>query len=161
MKPGREPSTGDSDAGTDTPATILRRASLEEVEDEIIAEFAGLDDLTSKYAHLVRLGRGLRVPNGLRTDGNAVAGCQSRVWIRTELRDGRLRVGADSDAMIVRGLIALLLRIFNERTPGEVASARLRAFAETGLLRHLSPARSEGLAAMVRRIQELAEAYDS
>jgi len=149
----------ESGADGETGDTPPRCATLAEAEDEIIAEFAELNDLTSRYAHLVRLGRELRTPRELRTDEYAVAGCQSRVWIRTEIRQGRLRIAADSDALIVRGLIALLLRLFDGRTPREVAAAGLRAFSETGLISHLSPARSEGLDALVRRIREAAEAH--
>ena len=130
------------------------RGRVEETESEIISEFARSADLTAKYEHLVRLGRDLPASEGIRADANRVAGCQSRVWVRTELRRGRLRIEADSDAMIVRGLIALLLRLFDDRSPEEILAAGLRAFDETGLRAHLSPARSNGLAAIVRRIRE-------
>lgn len=145
-------------ASVETTGSEARLPSLEATEDEIIAEFAGLADLTAKYEHLVRLGRELRAPEGVRSPDYSVTGCQSRVWIRTALQDGRLRIAADSDAMIVRGLIALLLRILDDRAPAEIAAAELRTFDATGLRAHLSPLRSNGLAAMVKRIREDAEA---
>jgi cysteine desulfuration protein SufE len=147
-----------SSGNGDAMESAARRPSLEETEDEIIAEFAGLADLTEKYEHLVRLGRELRAPDGVRAPEHSVTGCQSRVWIRTEMVEGRLRIAADSDAMIVRGLIALLLRILDGRAPAEIAVAELRTFDATGLRTHLSPLRSNGLAAMVRRIREDAAA---
>lgn len=145
-------------ASVETAESAARRPSLDATEDEIIAEFAGLADLTAKYEHLVRLGRELRAPEEVRSPDYSVTGCQSRVWIRTALQDGRLRIAADSDAMIVRGLIALLLRILDDRAPAEIAAAELRTFDATGLRAHLSPLRSNGLAAMVKRIREDAEA---
>ncbi|MFO7589144.1 MAG: SufE family protein [Gemmatimonadota bacterium] len=142
---------------TGTPAGDRSR-SVEAAGDAIIAEMAGLDDLMAKYEYLVGLGRELRVPDAaIRRDEHSVAGCQSRVWIRTELRDGRLHIVADSDAMITRGIIALILRLLDARTPAEILAADLRVFDAAGLQTHLSPARANGLAAMVRRIRQEAE----
>lgn len=148
------PGTGDANADAPAADADPRRNSIAAAEDEIIAEFARLGDLTAKYEHLVRLGARLVPPDGIRADTNRVAGCQSRVWVRTELRGNRMAIDADSDAMIVRGLIALLLRILHDRTPEAILATELRAFDETGLRAHLSPARSNGLAAIVRRIRE-------
>ncbi|MDT8436122.1 MAG: SufE family protein [Gemmatimonadota bacterium] len=133
--------------------------SIEAAQDGIVAELGGIDDLMEKYEHLIRLGRELRVPGpDIRRDEHSVAGCQSRVWIRTELRDGRLHIAADSDATITRGIIALLLRVFDGRTPDEILATELRVFEATGLQAQLSPARANGLVAMVRRIRQEAAA---
>jgi len=135
------------------------RRSIAEVQDDIVAEMSACANRLAKYEYLVGLGRSLEVAeDGLRTDEHALAGCQSSVWIRTELRDGRLRIDADSDTMITRGIIALLLRVLDDRPPAEIAGADLRFLEATGLSMHLSPARANGLVAMVRHIREAAEA---
>jgi len=131
---------------------------MDAVQEAIVAELAGIEDPLEKYGHLVRLGRALLVPDGsIRQEAYLVSGCQSRVWIRAELHDGRLRLAADSDAMITRGLIALLLRVFDNRTPAEIVEGDLFFLDRSGLGRHLSPARGNGLATMVRTIRSYAE----
>jgi len=132
---------------------------MDAIQDEIVAEMAGLQDAMARYEYLVRLGRGLAVPDaGIRAEENALAGCQSRVWMRGELRDGHLHLAADSDAMITRGIIVLLLRVLDGSTPREILEADLYFLDRTGLRTHLSPSRANGLAAMVKRIRSLAEA---
>jgi cysteine desulfuration protein SufE len=127
-------------------------------QEAIVAELAPIEDPMEKYGYLVRLGRALLVPDtSIRQEAHLVSGCQSRVWIRAELHDGRLRLAADSDAMITRGLIALLLRVFDGRTPAEIVEGDLFFLDRSGLGRHLSPARGNGLAAMVRTIRSYAE----
>ena len=129
--------------------------SIDAVQEQIIAEMAHLDDLMDKYEHLVRLGHELDVADdGVRRNENAVAGCQNRVWIRTEFRESRLHIAADSEAVITRGIISLMLRILDGRPPAEIIAAELHAFDAIGLSSHLSPARADGLTAMVRRIRE-------
>lgn len=150
---GRAPETARGAASTGTG----ERRSLAEVQGEIVAEMASLDGPLSKYEYLVRLGRELDAGDGsLRQARYAVPGCQARVWIRTALVDGRLRIEADAEAMITRGMVALLLRVLDGRTPAEVAGAELSFLDDTGLRSHLSPSRANGLAEMVRRIRELA-----
>jgi cysteine desulfuration protein SufE len=134
--------------------------SLGQVQDRVVEEMAGLDRL-AKYEYLVGLGQGLASPDGIRSDEYAVPGCQSRVWIQAELRDGRLRLFADSDAMITRGIIALLLRVLDGRPPAEVAHADLYFLEQTGLSTHLSPSRANGLAAMVKQIRTYAGEWDA
>jgi len=136
-----------------------RPRSIEAVQDAIVAEMGGLEDGLSRYEYLVGVGRGLVVPDGgVRTNEHAVAGCQSRVWIRAELREGRLHLAADSDALITRGIVALLLRVLDGRPPREVLDADLYFLDRTGLRTHLSPARANGLAAMLQRIRSYAAA---
>jgi cysteine desulfuration protein SufE len=123
-----------------------------------VAEMAGLGDTLDKYEYLVSRGRALETPDdALRRDEHVVPGCSSRVWIRSELRDGLLHLEADSEAMITRGIIALLLRVLDRRTPREIVDGDLFFLDHTGLGAHLSPARANGLAAMVRQIRRLAE----
>lgn len=128
------------------------------VQSEIIAEMSGLEDPLDKYEYLVGLGRALDVPDGgIRQKAYVVPGCQSRVWIKAELRDGRLRLQADSEAVITRGIISLLVRVLDGRTPAEILQTDLVFLDATGLRAHLSPSRANGLASMVRRIREYAE----
>jgi cysteine desulfuration protein SufE len=134
-------------------------SSMVEVQDAIIAAMADLDGALKKYEYLVHVGRELEVPEAsIRQQVHAVPGCQSQVWIRTELHDGRLRILADSDALITRGIIALLLRVLDGRTPAEILEGELYFLERTGLGSHLSPARANGLAAVVRQIREHAAA---
>jgi cysteine desulfuration protein SufE len=138
---------------------LSSRPSLAAVQEEIIAEMAGLDGLIQKYEYLVALGRALDAPDGsLRRAEHVVPGCQSQVWIRAEAHGGVLEIEADSDAMITRGIIALLLRVLHRRTPSEILDADLFFLDRTGLGSHLSPARANGLAAMVREIRRHARA---
>jgi cysteine desulfuration protein SufE len=143
------------------PGGNAGRRPMAAVQEEIAAEMAGLNGLLQKYEYLVCLGRGLQPGDALHREEYAVPGCQSRVWIRADLRDGRLRIDADSDAMIIRGIIALLLRVLDDRTPAEILDGELFFLDRTGLGSHLSPARANGLAVMVGQIRSLAEAAAS
>lgn len=134
------------------------RPSMAAVQEAIVAEMAGLDDMLEKYGYLVSRGRAQGDGDAtLRQDDHAVPGCQSRVWIRTRLRNGRLLIEADSDAMITRGIISLLLRVLDGRTPSEILEDDLFFLDRTNLRSHLSPARANGLAMIVRQIRRHAE----
>ncbi len=136
--------------------------SVDEIQDEIIYEMAGLEDGLERYQYLVALGKTLpAADDAIRTDENAVGGCQTTVWIEADLRNGKLQLAADSDAMITRGILALLLRVLDGRGPREVVDAELYFLDRTGLGTHLSPARANGLAGMVERIRSFAEAAAS
>lgn len=138
------------------------RSSIDQIQDRIIDELSGLDDRLEKYEYVIRIGRDLSAPDdGIRTDENAVAGCQTRVWISSEMREGRLRLVADSDAMITRGLIALLLRVLDDQPPREILDADLYFLDRTGLGTHLSPSRANGLASMLRQIRRYASEHVS
>ncbi len=135
--------------------------SLEEVEAGIVAELAGLEEPLARYEYLVAQGDALPAADGeLRSERYAIPGCQVSVWIRAQLVDGRLHLAGDSDARINRGMVALLLRVLDGRTPAEILAAQLTFLDRTGLRGQLSPARANGLAAMVRRIREYAAAHD-
>jgi cysteine desulfuration protein SufE len=135
--------------------TVLSMAA---VQEQIVGEMAGLEDGLEKYGYLVGLGRAFAPPvASIRQEAHEVSGCQNPVWIRAELEGGRLRILADSEATITRGIIALLLRVFDGRTPREILDGDLFFLDRTGLGSHLSPARGDGLAAMVRKIRSCAE----
>lgn len=129
-------------------------SSIQEVQDELIEEFAFFDDWMDRYRYIIDLGRNLpEFPADKMTDEYKVRGCQSQVWFVAEpMGDGRLRFRATSDAHIVSGLIAILLRIYSERTPAEILATKPDFIAAIGLDEHLSPTRNNGLHAMVTRI---------
>ncbi len=126
---------------------------IDDVQDRIIREMNTLGDRLDRYEYLIGLGRELESPEGVRREEYQVPGCQSRVWIRAEVQDGLLRLAADSDALITRGIVALLLRVLDGHPPAEVRDAQLYFLDETGLRAHLSPSRANGLGAMVEEIR--------
>ena len=127
--------------------------------DEIREAFAFFDGWEDKYRFVIDLGKDLpHLDDAHKTQANLVRGCQSQVWLVTEQRDGRMRFAIDSDAQIVRGLIAIILTVFQDRTPDEVRAFDIEGlFAELALIKHLTPTRGNGLRAMVARIHEEAE----
>lgn len=128
--------------------------------DQIRDDFAFLDDWEDRYRYLIELGRKLEpLPESARTPQNKVSGCASQVWLTTQVEDGTLHFIGDSDAHIVRGLIAVLIALVNGRTPEEIASVdAISKFSELGLEAHLSAQRSNGLRAMIQRVRADAEA---
>jgi cysteine desulfuration protein SufE len=135
--------------------------TLEEIQQEITEEFAGFDDWMDKYAYLIELGNKLkRIDPRYKTDDNLIRGCQSRVWFHQELIDGCIVFEGESDALIVNGLVALLIRLYSGRTPKEILSTEPRFIENIGLRQHLSPTRSNGLTAMVKQIKLYALAYN-
>jgi len=130
--------------------------------DEIRESFAFFDDWEDRYKFIIDLGRGIPpMAEALKIDANIVRGCQSQVWIDHRLEDGRLYFTLDSDAMIVRGLIAIVLSAFDGRTPDAILAYDIDGlFRDLDLLRHLSPTRGNGLVALVRRIREIATAAE-
>lgn len=135
--------------------------TLNDTQNEIIDEFADLTDWMDRYAYIIELGTQLPPLDAeQKVPANLIEGCQSRVWIAADrLEDGRIRFKADSDAMIVKGIIYLLLRVLSERTPDEILNADLYFVEKIGLSDHLSPTRSNGLVAMVKQIKNYALAY--
>lgn len=128
--------------------------TLEEVQADLIKRFTHFDNWKDRYKYLIDMGKTLqKMSDEFKTDDNKIHGCQSQVWINIEEREGILYMQATSDAAIVTGLIALLLRIYNGRTPQEIANAPLDFLSKIGLLQHLSPNRSTGLYHMIKRIQ--------
>lgn len=135
--------------------------TIDQTQDEIIDEFEGLSDWMDRYAYIIDLGNTLpEFPENEKTPQNIIEGCQSRVWITANmLPDGKIHFQADSDALIVKGIVALLLRVLNDRTPDEILSAKLYFIDKIGLREHLSPTRSNGLVAMVKQINNYAKAF--
>ena len=131
--------------------------TINEIQDEVIAEFESFDDWMDKYQMLIDLGNELEgLDEKYKTEQNLIDGCQSRVWIRCEVVDGKLVFTAESDALIVKGIIALLLRVLSGHTAQEILDSDLYFIDRIGLREHLSPTRSNGLVAMVKRIRSYA-----
>lgn len=134
---------------------------INQTQSEIIEEFAQLSEWMDKYAYIIELGNTLApYPEEKKTAAHLIEGCQSRVWIDAETdQQGRVVFTADSDALIVKGIIALLLRVLSGRTPHEILNADLHFIDDIGLAQHLSPTRSNGLLAMLKQIKLYARAF--
>lgn len=134
--------------------------TINEAQDEIIEEFNEFTDWMDKYQLLIDLGNDLEaLDEKYKTEQNLIDGCQSRVWLQCDMKDGKLIFTADSDALIVKGIIALLIRVLSGHTPKEILDADLYFIDRIGLHEHLSPTRSNGLLAMVKQIKAYALAY--
>ena len=136
--------------------------TINELQDEVVEEFSDFDDWMDKYQMLIDLGNDLKLlDEKYKTEQNLIDGCQSRVWLQCDLVDGKLVFTADSDALIVKGIIALLIQVLSGHTPKEILDADLYFIDKIGLRDHLSPTRSNGLLAMVKQIKAYAVAYNS
>ena len=134
--------------------------TINEIQDEVIEEFSAFDDWMDKYQMLIDLGNDLEpLDEKYKTEQNLIEGCQSRVWLQCDVVDGRLQFSAESDALIVKGIIALLIRVLNDHTPEEILNTELYFIDQIGLKDHLSPTRSNGLLSMVKQIRMYALAY--
>ena len=134
--------------------------TLDQIEQDIIDEFSIYTDWMDKYAYIIEQGNSLSpLEDKYKTPENIIKGCQSRVWLQTDYIDGKLQFQAESDALIVKGLLALVLGVFNNRTPDEILSSELRFMKEIGLTEHLSPTRSNGLLSVIKQIRFYAMAY--
>jgi cysteine desulfuration protein SufE len=134
--------------------------SIAETEKEIIEEFALFDSWDDKYEYIIDMGKTLPVlDTKYKTDENRVRGCQSSVWLVAEYKDGKLYYKADSDALIVKGLISMLIRVLSRRTADEIIEAKLDFIREIGMTTHLAQTRSNGLLSMVKQMKHYALAY--
>ena len=134
--------------------------TINEAQDEVIEEFSDFTDWMDKYQLLIDLGNELQpLDPKYKTEDNLIDGCQSRVWLRAEMKEGLLYFTAESDALIVKGIIALLIRVLSGHTPQEIASADLYFIGRIGLSEHLSPTRANGLLAMLKQMKLYADAY--
>ena len=134
--------------------------SINEIQDEIIEEFSGFDDWMDKYQLLIDLGNEQEpLDEKYKIESNLIDGCQSRVWLQADYHDGIIDFTAESDALIVKGIVALLIRVLSGHTPQEILDANLYFIDEIGLKEHLSPTRSNGLLAMIKQIRSYALAY--
>ena len=134
--------------------------TIQEIQDEIIEEFSELDDWMDRYQLLIDLGNEQEpLDEKYKTESNLVDGCQSRVWLQADYRDDKLWFTAESDALIVKGIVSLLIRVLSGHTPQEILDADLYFIERIGLREHLSPTRSNGLLAMVKQMRAYAMAF--
>ncbi len=134
--------------------------TITEIQDEIIDEFSAFDDWMDKYSYLIELGNALEPFNEQhRTDQNLIEGCQSKVWFNAELDGDKVVFEGDSDAIIVKGIVALLIRVLSGHSPQEILDTELYFVDKIGLKEHLSPTRSNGLVAMIKQMRMYALAY--
>ena len=130
--------------------------TLQQIENEIIDEFSMFDEWLDKYEYLIELGKALKdYPEDKKTDDRLIKGCQSRVWLDYEIKSGKIFFNADSDAIITKGIISLLVRIYSGRTPQEIAASDFSVVEKIGLKENLSPTRANGLVSMIERIKEI------
>jgi cysteine desulfuration protein SufE len=128
---------------------------IKEIEEEIISEFEIFgEDWEGKYEHLIDLGKSLpKIDEKNKTEENIIKGCQSRVWLNTEIKDGKLFFTADSDAIITKGMVALMIRVFNGQSAKDIVESKLEFIDKVGLKEHLSPSRANGLVSMINRMK--------
>ncbi len=136
----------------------MKMKSLQEVKEAIVDDFSTYDEWLDKYEYLIELGKNLSAyPEEKKTDDRLIQGCQSRVWLDSEVRDGRIWFTADSDAIITKGIISLLISVYSGRTASEIYGDDFGFITEIGLKENLSPTRANGLASMIARIKTIAE----
>ncbi len=134
--------------------------TIKEIQDSIIDEFSLYEDWMDKYAYIIDLGKECPlIDEKYKNDKYLIEGCQSRVWLHCEMRDGRLWFSADSDAVITKGIIYLLIRVFNGQKPQDIFDCDIEFLDKIGLREHLSPTRSNGLTAMIKQLRTYALAY--
>ena len=137
-------------------------ATIQEIQDEIIEEFSGFDDWLDRYQLLIDLGSDQEpLPEEYKNDSNLIEGCQSRVWLQADLIDGKVQFCAESDALIVKGIVSLLIKVYSGHTPDEILSTEPYFVEAIGLKEHLSPTRSNGLVAMIKQMKLYALAFKS
>lgn len=127
---------------------------IEEIEKEIIDEFNMFDNWEDKYQYIIDMGKDLQtLPEELKTDDKLIKGCQSRVWLQSELQDGNVVFSADSDAIITKGIVALMIRVLSGHSPDEIMNAKMEFIDQIGLKEHLSPTRANGLLSMIKQMK--------
>ncbi|MBM3917152.1 MAG: SufE family protein [Sphingomonadales bacterium] len=128
--------------------------SIQEKQQEIIDEFSIYDDWMDKYEYIIELGKSVpSLAPELKTTERIIEGCQSNVWLATEVKDGKMQFSADSDAIITKGIIGLLIQVYNNESPADILQSELFFIKEIGLAEHLSPTRANGLLSMVKRMK--------
>ncbi len=134
--------------------------SISKIQRELIEEFSFFDDWMQRYEHMIDLGKSLPlIKEKYKTDDNIIKGCQSKVWMHAELDEKKLIFTADSDAIITKGIIAILIRVFSKQHPDEIINADTKFIDQIGLKEHLSPTRANGLVSMIKQIKMYALAY--
>jgi len=136
--------------------------SIQEIQEEIIEEFAMFEDWMQRYEYMIDLGKTLPlIAAEFKTDDNIIKGCQSKVWVHAELKDSQLEFTADSDAIITKGIIAILIRVFSNQHPKDILASDTSFIDQIGLKEHLSPTRANGLVSMIKQIKMYAIAFQT
>lgn len=137
-------------------------AAIKEIQEEIIDEFSMFDDWMQRYEYMIDLGKSLPlIDEQYKTDDYIIKGCQSKVWVHADMEDGAIHFTADSDAIITKGIIAILIRAFSGQTPQDIIDADTAFIDEIGLKEHLSPTRANGLVSMIKQLKLYAIAYQT
>jgi cysteine desulfuration protein SufE len=136
--------------------------TIKEIQEEIIDEFSMFEDWMERYEYIIELGKSLPLLNeAYKKDENLIVGCQSKVWLHSEIEGATISFTAESDAILTKGIVAILLRVFNHQKPKDILEAELYFVDEIGLKEHLSPTRANGLVSMIKQIKLYALAYQS
>lgn len=136
--------------------------TIKELQEEIIDEFSMFDDWIERYEYIIELGKSVPlIDEEFKTDDNIIKGCQSKVWLHASLKEGKIVFTADSDAILTKGIVALLLRVFSDHIPQEIIEADTSFIDEIGLKEHLSPTRANGLVSMIKQLKLYAVAFQS
>ena len=136
--------------------------SIKKIQEELIDEFSMFDDWMERYEYMIELGKSLPlIDEDLKTEDKLIKGCQSRVWLHAENKDGKVIFTADSDAVITKGIIAILIRVFSNQKPEDIIEADTQFIDEIGLKEHLSPTRANGLVSMIKQLKLYAVAYQA
>ena len=137
-------------------------SDIKEIQEEIVDEFAMFDDWMQRYEYMIELGKSLPlIDEQYKTDENIIKGCQSKVWVHADMKDGKVVFTADSDAIITKGIIAILIRVFSNQEPQAILDANTDFIDEIGLKEHLSPTRANGLVSMIKQLKMYALAYQA
>jgi cysteine desulfuration protein SufE len=136
--------------------------NIKEIQNEIVSEFSMFDDWMERYEYIIELGKGLPIIDAqFKTEDNIIKGCQSKVWVHAEEKDGKVVFSADSDAILTKGIIAILIRAFSNQTPAAILEANTDFVDEIGLKEHLSATRANGLVSMIKKIKMYALAFEA
>ncbi|WP_353078628.1 SufE family protein [Flavobacterium sp.] len=136
--------------------------NIKEIQNEIVSEFSMFDDWMERYEYIIELGKGLPIiEEQFKTEDNIIKGCQSKVWVHAEEKDGKVVFSADSDAILTKGIIAILIRAFSNQTPAAILEANTDFVDEIGLKEHLSATRANGLVSMIKKIKMYALAFEA
>lgn len=134
--------------------------TIQEIQEEIVAEFSLFEDWEQRYEHMIELGKSLPlIDEQHKTEDNRIKGCQSKVWVHAQMQEDKLVFTADSDAILTKGLIALLIRVYSHQKPQAIIDAGIGFISQIGLKEHLSPTRANGLVSMIKKIKLYALAY--
>ncbi|WP_367772664.1 SufE family protein [Flavobacterium sp. WC2421] len=135
---------------------------IKDIQEEIVDEFSMFDDWMQRYEYIIDLGKNLPlIKDEFKTENNLIKGCQSKVWLQGQQNDDKVVFTADSDAILTKGIIAILIRVFSNQTPADIIAADMGFIDEIGLKEHLSPTRANGLVSMIKNIKMYALAFDA